>query len=128
MSANLDNGVMLGALGSSFVKTDGAVKPPKGMVIAAIQFITGGGSGTGVVITELIAENPTLFFNTAQAANSASSGSETGATSITATTGSGGDTMGDSVPFPAGMTIYGRWTSASFSADSDGGVICYFGY
>ena len=126
--ANLDNGVMLGALGSSFVKTAGAVKPPKGMVITTIQFITGDSSGTGMVIQELIAENPTLFFNTAQAANSASSGSETGATSITATTGSGGDTLSSACLFPGGITIYGRWTSVTFNGDSNGGAICYFGY
>jgi len=26
------------------------------------------------------------------------------------------------------MTIYGRWTTASFTGDDTGGVICYFGY
>ena len=30
--------------------------------------------------------------------------------------------------FPGGLTIYGRWTSVTrTSADSDGGMICYFG-
>tara|TARA_R110000744_G_scaffold349838_1_gene455488 strand:- start:841 stop:1266 length:426 start_codon:yes stop_codon:yes gene_type:complete len=32
-----------------------------------------------------------------------------------------------SVVFPKGLTIYGRWTSVSLNADSDHGVICYYG-
>jgi len=29
--------------------------------------------------------------------------------------------------FPAGSTIYGRWTSVTPAADADGGIIVYFG-
>jgi len=118
MAANIDHGVILGALGS--VHTDGPastapVVPPSGMVIAAIQFISKN------TPTALIAENPDKFCNTEHAANSLSAGSET------VDEGSGGITISN-CEFPAGMTIYGRWTSATFSADSTGGVICYFGY
>jgi hypothetical protein len=35
--------------------------------------------------------------------------------------------VASSVVFPAGLTIYGRWTSVSLQADSDHGVICYYG-
>ena len=118
--ANIDNGVMLGALGSSYTRTGTTLVPPKGMIIAAIQPLS------AMAFSTLTAENPTLFFNTAQAANSANSGSETGATSITATTGSGGTSI-DGAEIPAGMVIYGRWT-AVVSATTGEGFIAYFGY
>ena len=38
----------------------------------------------------------------------------------------GGTTI-ESVRFPKGLTIYGRWTSVTPAADADGGIICYFG-
>ena len=120
MAANIDNGVIIGALGSVF--TDGPaspapVVPPTGMIIAAIQFITPNKP------TALVAENPAKFFNTEEAANNLGAGSET------VDEGSGGIQLsGGTHQFPAGMTIYGRWTSATFAADSTGGVICYFGY
>ena len=115
MAANIDHGVILGALGSVHTDSAGAVVPPTGMIIAAIQFITEN------TPTALVAENPDKFFSTAHAANSLSSGSET------VDEGSGGVAMSGCV-FPAGMTIYGRWTSFTPSGDTDGGVICYFGY
>ena len=115
MAANIDHGVILGALGSAHTDTTGAVVPPTGMVIAAIQFISKN------TPTALVAENPDKTFNTAHAANSLGAGSET------VDEGSGGIALSN-CEFPAGMTIYGRWTSATFAADSTGGVICYFGY
>tara|TARA_R100001369_G_scaffold37468_1_gene62902 strand:- start:468 stop:815 length:348 start_codon:yes stop_codon:yes gene_type:complete len=115
MAANLDNGVILGALGSTHTDTTAAIAPPTGMIIAAIQFITKN------TPTALVAENPDKTFNTAHAANSLGTGSET------VDEGSGGIAV-SGCEFPAGMTVYGRWTSATFAADSTGGVICYFGY
>ena len=35
--------------------------------------------------------------------------------------------IASTVVFPKGLTIYGRWTSVSLNADSDHGVICYYG-
>ena len=118
MSANIDNGVILGALGS--VHTDGPsspapVVPPKGMIIAAIQFISKN------IPTALVAENPDKTFSIAHPANSLAAGSET------TDEGSGGIAL-SGCEFPAGMTIYGRWTTATFAHSSTGGVICYFGY
>ena len=115
MAANLDNGVILGALGSAHTDGTGAIVPPTGMVIAAIQFISKN------TPTDLVAENPAKFYNTEEAANNLGAGSET------VDEGSGGIEL-SGCEFPAGMTIYGRWTSATFEADSTGGVICYFGY
>ena len=40
--------------------------------------------------------------------------------------GAGGTTV-EGITFPKGLTIYGRWTAVTPSADSDGGIICYFG-
>ena len=115
--ANIDNGVMLGALGSVFVDTDASIVPPTGMVIVAIQMISKN------TIVRLVAEEPTRFFNTVTAAHNAGTITEDETTDL----GTGGGTVSGCV-FPAGMTIYGRWTRADFAADSTGGVICYFGY
>jgi hypothetical protein len=125
MAANLDNGVILGALGSVYSNNTEAVTPPSGMVIAAIQFISGGASGSK--ITALVAEEPDRFFNTINASHQ-STGTSSFYTHNTQDHGGGGDTLPNNVSYPAGMTLYGRWTSATFSADSTGGVICYFGY
>ena len=55
--ANLDNGVMLGALGNSARIGAGSLAPPSGMVIAAIQFV---GKAT---ITGLTAEDNDKWIN-----------------------------------------------------------------
>ena len=122
--ANLDNGVVLGALGSAYSNNTEAVTPPDGMVIAAIQFV-GGGSG-GTRITALVAEEPDRFFNTVTPAHHSTNGSVY--THNTQDHGNGGDTLPDDVVYPEGITIYGRWTSVTFSAEDNGGAICYFGY
>tara|TARA_R100000541_G_C1862908_1_gene79537 strand:+ start:11 stop:355 length:345 start_codon:yes stop_codon:yes gene_type:complete len=114
MSANLDNGVMLGALGSTYSRTATTIKPPTGMVIAAIQFLDDN------TPTTLTAENPDKFFNLAHAANSLTGGSET------VDEGSGGTTAA-TVTYKGGITIYGRWTVLVPQASGQG-VICYFGY
>ena len=111
MAANIDHGVILGALGSLHTDGTGAVYPPTGMVIAAIQFISKN------TPTALVAENPDKFFNTAHAANSLSGGSET------VDEGSGGKVV-DSVTFARGITIYGRWSEIDVSS---GGIVAYIG-
>ena len=43
--------------------------------------------------------------------------------------GAGSLTVDNGDIFPAGLTIYGRWTAVSLQADQlTGGVICYYGY
>ena len=120
--ANIDNGVMLGALGSSARISAGSLAPPAGMVIAAIQFCG------GATLSALVSEDNDKFINTGTAANNLSAGDETGASSITATEGSGGEALGTAQSFTAGMTIYGRWTSLTVTDPTDGPVIAYFGY
>ena len=114
MSANLDNGVLIGALGSTYSRTATTIKPPTGMVIAAITFL---GNNE---LTTLTAENPDKFFNLAHAANSLGTGN------ITVDEGSGGTTAAN-VTYPAGITIYGRWTTVVPQGSGEG-IICYFGY
>ena len=117
--ANLDNGVILGALGSSFSNTTDTIFPPTGMVIASIQFLSGDSK-----ITTLVAETPSKTINTAEAANDMADAL------ITVDEGCGGDQLTSAIIFPEGTVIYGRWTSAVFAdhTATGKGVICYFGY
>ena len=116
MSANLDNGVMLGALGSTYSRTATTIKPPTGMVIAAIQFLDEN------LPTVLTAENPDKFFNIGHAANDNPNSDGT----TTVDEGIGG-TNAAGVEYKGGITIYGRWTV--FTPQASGpGTICYFGY
>ena len=119
MSANLDNGVMLGALGSAHSRTSTPIVPPTGMIIAAIQVL----AASGVTFTSLVAEEPTRFINQAEAANSHS---VDGAAAQTVDEGSGGQTFVGVVA--AGVTIYGRWTKVQATDVGETGFICYFGY
>ena len=134
MAANLDNGVILGALGSAFTNTDTVITPPPGMVIATIQCIA------ETKFTTLIAEDPNKTFNTALPAHQDNDGSAVAGYEAQ-DHGDGGiklvaSNVSDPTEFPAGMTIYGRWTSVSItsqaSAQSAGvgsaGIIVYFGY
>ena len=114
----MSNGLMIGALGSAHTDGTGAVTPPAGLVIAAIQFISKN------TPTALVAEDQGKYFNTVHAANADGTATVDG---LTVVEGTGGISLSN-CEFPAGMTIYGRWTSATFAADSTGGVICYFGY
>jgi len=129
MAANLDNGVILGALGSAFTNTTGAITPPPGMVIATVQCIG------ATKFTTLIAEDPNKTFNTALASHQDNdSGAVAGYEAQDH--GDGGiklvaSNVSDPTEFPAGMTIYGRWTSVSITSQASnpsGGIIVYFGY
>ena len=129
MAANLDNGVILGALGSAFTNTTGAITPPPGMVIATIQCIA------ETKFTTLIAEDPNKTFNTALASHQDNdSGAVPGYEAQDH--GDGGikivaSNLSNPTLFPAGITIYGRWTSVSITSQASnpsGGIIVYFGY
>ena len=65
----------------------------------------------------LISETATKYINTETAANDAADGSET------TTQGSGGQVV-DSVTFPKGVTIFGRWTEIDVNS---GSIIAYMG-
>ncbi len=87
-----------GQHGNAFQDTNAAVTPPSGMVIVAITML-----------------DETTF--TAMSAENLDNGKSFGLTA--GETGAG--------KFPKGLTIFGRWTSVTPTADADGGIICYFG-
>ena len=116
-----------GQLGSAYTTASSdAIKPPTNKVFIAITmladtvFDASGG---------LIADNPTVrtalattatagvYIGTEKAANDLADGSET------TDEGSGGIVV-DSVTFPKGITIYGRWTEIDVNS---GSVIAYIG-
>tara|TARA_R110000744_G_scaffold337448_1_gene442668 strand:+ start:20 stop:367 length:348 start_codon:yes stop_codon:yes gene_type:complete len=114
--ANIDNGVMLGALGSAYTRTGTTIVPPTGMVIAALQPLS------EMSFSTLTTELPTKFYNTSTTiAHSKDAGSET------VDEGSGGTSIIGAL-IPAGMVIYGRWTAAAVNANAKQGYIAYFGY
>jgi len=100
-----------GQLGSGFCRTLGAFTPPSGKVIVGIQFLED---------TELAA----LTADTTQGDDAAFVGFST----TDNANGVGSDAIVNTSLFPAGMTIYGRWTSVTLAAETTtGGIICYFG-
>ena len=102
----------LGQAGSIFLDTDGAAKPPTGLVFVAITFLddTTFDSSGG-----LIAENSADYVNTEAAAHSGTQ---------SASNGTGGLQIDVSNTFPAGVTIFGRWTEIDLGT---GMVIAYIG-
>ena len=127
MGYNLNGEGGLGALGSSFSKSDaGVIVPPTGMVICAIQFV-----GDKATLDSLKPETASIgksheCISTQFAAHNKTSGN------ATTEEGEGGQAVtADTTEFPMGMTIFGRWASCSLSTDvqpSSGGMICYFSY
>jgi hypothetical protein len=104
-----------GQLGSAYCDTATIVTPPAGKVIIAVYFIQDN------VPTALVAEDPAMYFNTVQTAHE-----QDHADTNDQDHGDGGLTL-SAANFKGGTTIFGRWTSITPAADTDGGVICYFG-
>ena len=106
----------LGQAGSVYAAagTD-TIIPPLNQVFVAITMVTDctfEPSSNG-----LVAEDANKYINTETAAHDAAASSET------SVLGSGGAVV-DTVIFPAGMTIYGRWTEIDLSV---GSCIAYIG-
>lgn len=107
----LDNSVEygFGQLGSGHVQLAAStLTPPSGLVIVAISFLD------ELALSALVPEqinNVDTYFGTSATANTAGS-------SVVIDT---------STKFPKGITIYGRWSSVSLQADSDHGIIAYYG-
>ena len=112
---NFANEVGFGQAGSVFLDASGASSPPTGAVFVAITFLddTTFDSSGG-----LIAEDSAKFANTEAAANDNADGSET------VSEGSGGLQIDVSNSFPAGVTIYGRWSEIDIDS---GMLIAYIG-
>ena len=105
----------LGQAGSVFIDASGASSPPTGKAFIAITFLADtvlDASGG------LVAENQNQYANTEAAAHNESDGSET------TTQGSGGLQIDASNTFPAGVTIFGRYTEIDITS---GMIIAYIG-
>ena len=108
--------VALGQAGSIFADGDAQLVPPTGTVFVAITFLdesTFDGDAGG-----LVAQDPSKFINTAEAAHNL------GAGNATSSEGEGGLIVDASNTFPAGVTIFGRWTQIDLNA---GLIIAYIG-
>ena len=106
-----------GQLGSAYSDKAVPIIPPKDHVIVAITFLA------ETTLGGLVAD--TDGYTAADGSTGEAYFSHTAA--VTAN-GGGADATDSSQKFPKGLTIYGRWTSVTLSgADSDGGIICYFG-
>ena len=92
-----------------------AIKPPTGKAWVAIQMIE---DSTFDSSGGLVAVTATKWFNTADAAGDLGAGSESTAE------GSGGKQIDNSVTFPQGMTIFGRWSEIDVNS---GSIIAYIG-
>ena len=113
---NFANEVGFGQAGSVFIDGDGAASPPTGAVFVAITFLDDTTFDTGA--GGLVAEDSAKFANTVAAAHDNADGSET------ASEGSGGLQIDVSNSFPAGVTIYGRWSEIDIAS---GMLIAYIG-
>ena len=113
-----------GQLGSGFL--DGAtlnnsLTPPVGTVIVAISFLA---------TTRLDVLTPALDGLNSGGSLVADPGDLSfGIASQTHGQGANSEAVDSTQKFPAGMTIYGRWSAVSMVvADTDGGLIAYYSY
>jgi len=100
-----------GQLGSGHVDTTSEFKPPTGRVVVSIQMID---DASFTKLTPDTAQDPETSF--------------AGTATVTAGNGTNSVAIASTQVFPAGMSIFGRWTCVQLAAaNSAGGVICYFG-
>ena len=99
-----------GQYGSAFDDAAGsAITPDTGMIICAITFL----DDTG--LAGLVAEDDVNGGNESFGLTPGHTGA-----------GAGGVVIDASNIFPKGMTIFGRWTSVTTTANSAAGIIVYF--
>ena len=108
-------GAALGQSGSILLDTATAIAPPDGMVFVAVTMLE---DCTFNATNGLVSEDANKWFNTDAAAHDESAGSET------SLQGSGGVQANASNVFPAGMTLYGRYTGLKLAG---GACIAYLG-
>ena len=105
----------LGQAGSVYTAASSdAIVPPLNQAFVAITMVT---DCTFDSSSGLLAEDANKYINTETAAHDAAASSET------SVLGSGGQVV-DSVVFPAGMTIYGRWKEIDVAT---GSCVAYIG-
>ena len=118
-----------GQLGSAYTSGSDAIVPPTDKVFIAITMLadtvfksSGGLVAERVVVPGATASDPStrtgdIYISTEQPAHDLVGSSET------TTEGSGGQVV-DSVSFPLGITIYGRWNKIDILS---GSVVAYIG-
>ena len=109
-----------GQLGSAYTANGSdAIKPPTNKVFVAITMLADTVfDSSGGLIAQIPGSNASdIYIGTDQPAHDLADGSET------TDEGSGGKVV-DSVTFPKGVTIYGRWTEIDVNS---GGVVAYIG-
>jgi hypothetical protein len=95
--------IQLGQMGSALLDTDsGTLTPPGGKVVVAISMMS------DCQFDILVADGDDAYIGTGGAG------------------AGGGVTLASGDTFPAGMTIYGRWSSVSVNTDGQL-AICYMG-
>ena len=105
----------LGQAGSVYTAASSdAIVPPLNQAFVAFTMVT---DCTFDSSSGLVAEDANKYINTETAAHDAAASSET------SVLGSGGKVV-DSVVFPAGMTIYGRWKEIDVAT---GSCVAYIG-
>jgi hypothetical protein len=116
----------LGVMGSVFADSaNGRITPPTNKVFIAITFLANTqletlGTNAGG-LTGDTSDADYEHVGTDVAAHNVAVGSET------TITGGGGVIVDGSNTFPAGVTIYGRWTSAEIKDGGAGAMIAYIG-
>ena len=93
--------VAMGQAGNAFVDTTGQYTPPFGKIVAITML-------TDVEFAELTPESTSSWMGT-----------------TAASPGTGGDTIASGDTFPAGITIYGRWSTCTLQTGGDK-IIIYF--
>ena len=107
-----------GQIGSGFCDSAGAFTPPSGKVIIAITFLD------DMTLSGLVAD--TSGHDATPVAGNVGYFSHT--TPVAVVHGAGSDATDVSQSFPAGLTIFGRWTSVTINSPAaSNGIICYFG-
>ena len=94
-----------GQLGSAFLDQGGAYLPPAGSIVVAIACLA------DTTFSVLTPEATGTCFGILEDSG----------------VGTADDLVSSSNVFPQGITIYGRWTAVTATADTTGGVICYLG-
>ena len=105
-----------GQQGSIFTDVDGAIKPPLNKVFIAIQMVA---ESTFDADGGLVSETSNDAFGCIGTNASIHDG-----VTQTVAKGTGGDQVDNANAFPAGLTIFGRWTEIDLNA---GAIIAYIG-
>tara|TARA_B100000287_G_scaffold204233_1_gene192730 strand:+ start:629 stop:1030 length:402 start_codon:yes stop_codon:yes gene_type:complete len=119
-----------GQMGSGHIRTNtSSIKPPHGRVIIAITMLdsvtfstlTADASGASTLVDQSDPDtrgDGVAFFG---------SQTQTRANGLDSSSAVESEAVANTVVFPKGLTIYGRWTEVSLQNTSANGIIVYYG-